>query len=37
MEVELPSGVAVILGTSFGSGVKVDVMEGKPIFYGSRS
>ena len=33
MEVGVPSGVLVILGT-FGSGVKLDVLEGKLILYG---
>ena len=36
MEVGAPSGVVVMLG-SFGSGIKLDVMEGKPILYGRRS
>ena len=32
----MSSGVVVMLGT-FGSGIKLDVMEGKPILYGRRS
>ena len=36
MEMRVPSGVVVILGT-FESGIKFDVMEGKPILYGRRS
>ena len=36
MKVGMPSGVVVILG-SFGSGVKLDVMEGKSSLYGRRS
>ena len=36
MEVGVPSGVAVILLGTCGSGVKLDVMEGKPILHGRR-